>query len=215
MAALYTVQWFILLFPLPLLAQFQVEPWRPWSLPSATWRLSIEQSGPRPGWTALGASMQGPKWALHTLLSPYGQPYVAGLAKLSLGYGKHLQGGWGVESGMPHLYLSYQQVVGPSTQIEARIRSSTTAFWSGLLQVQQLTENGWTLSVTAIRNPLGEVEWVLGGRPMGHAHFRGVFVSTSGRWRVIWERRNGRICFGSGPYFSNWMGLYGDNLPPG
>ncbi|MDA0828473.1 MAG: hypothetical protein O3B20_03195 [Bacteroidetes bacterium] len=121
--------------------------------------------------------------------------------------------GWGLEHGRGALYgqASFPLPHGRSSTIRAHWSSGRGL--EAMASLTHWTEWGWYVSMSGLVSTKQGVEFVVHARPAQHPHFRGIYASTSGRWRVEWVSKYGSVVFGAGPYpYSRWA-LHSPNLP--
>ena len=113
--------------------------------------------------------------------------------------------GWGLEYGRASLYGqgTFPLPGGRSSRIRAH--------WSpgrrleAMASLTQWTEWGWYVSFAGLASTTQGIEFVVHARPAQHPHFRGIYASTSGRWRAEWAGDHWSVLFGAGPYgYSRW-----------
>lgn len=168
----------------------------------------MEQSGPAPGWHALGVQWMHPKGSVHGLWGGRGVISIAALIPIQFTTHTTLLFGWGIHMNRPTLCAEYQQEWSPSKGAHLRVRFSHWRDWESFAWLQQQTEWGWNVILASHRASTGEVDFYVGAAPGGHPHLKGMYVSTRGQWRVHWEGRFGRVFLGSGPYPYAFLGLY-------
>ncbi len=199
------VRWLILCFPLPLLAQLPLDPWSTWDSPSPTWQVFAEQSGPKPGWHALGAQWIRPQWAFHGLVGPTGAPSCLLFSRVALSPQHPLLFGWGLEYGRASLYGQGTFALPGGRSSRIRAHWSPGRRLEAMASLTQWTEWGWYVSFAGLASTTQGIEFVVHARPAQHPHFRGIYASTSGRWRAEWAGDHWSVLFGAGPYgYSRW-----------
>ena len=187
---------FVLLFlPLPLLAQFDLCPWTPWTGSGSQWQGYIEHSGYGSGWNAAGLRWHSESLSLHACASARGQPFEGALGHLALNSRLRLSIGWGLEQQIPYFYSQWNTTLSTYQKGQLQLRLAegdiglSATYWEHL-------ESGWLFGISALYSPSTGILYIVQADPPGLEGRARLFVSTSGDWRVTWNSTHASVSFG-------------------
>ena len=192
----------LLFLPLPLLAQFDLCPWTPWTGYQSPWQGYIEHSGYGSGWNAAGMRWHSQALTLHACASARGQPFLAGLGHIALSPSTLLHLGWGLEKRSPYFYSQWNATFNDYQKTQFQIRMTQGYLGLSATYFEHL-ESGWYVGVSGLYTSSTGIQYVVQISPPGHQDRTKLYVSTTGDWRLTWHTPHTSVSFGA----SHWPWL--------